>query len=166
LFLTGLHDQQLVYAIKATIPLGQITFENVVDRYQRRCATGESPATLTLDEREDGKVVQSAEEEKHRELEKVYENEEMCERDVNGECEERSVYVVNCMSSMSGVCVLDRESGMWVVGGVSGLCSVGRARRRALPNVPSGNMGVRIHTLQVTLRFFFFQDCCMSRFGS
>jgi len=39
LFLTGLHDVQLMYAIKITIPVNELTFDNVVERYQRCNAT-------------------------------------------------------------------------------------------------------------------------------
>jgi len=39
LFLTGLHDLQLVYAIKSTIPANELTFDNVEERYQRCNAT-------------------------------------------------------------------------------------------------------------------------------
>ena len=39
LFLAGLHDVQLVYAIKSTIPADELTFDNVVERYQRCNAT-------------------------------------------------------------------------------------------------------------------------------
>ena len=34
LFLTGLHDIQLRYAIKSTIPVNELTFDNVVERYE------------------------------------------------------------------------------------------------------------------------------------
>ena len=34
LFLTGLHDVQLMYAIKGTIPVNELTFDNVVERYE------------------------------------------------------------------------------------------------------------------------------------
>ena len=39
LFLTCLHDLQLVYAIKSTIHANELTFDNVVERYQRCNAT-------------------------------------------------------------------------------------------------------------------------------
>jgi hypothetical protein len=103
LFLAGLHDQQLVYTIKATIPLGQLTFESVVDRFQRRCGT-ESPAITTLRQGEDGKEVRFGEEEKkHQEREKVYEDEEKCEGDVNSESEEGRM---NDECEESSVCVV------------------------------------------------------------
>jgi hypothetical protein len=43
LFLAGLHDMQLVYAIKSTIPTDELTFDNVVEIYQRCNATEWGP---------------------------------------------------------------------------------------------------------------------------
>jgi hypothetical protein len=40
LFLTGLHDSQLMYAIKMCFSAGELTFDNVVERYER-CNTTE-----------------------------------------------------------------------------------------------------------------------------
>jgi hypothetical protein len=48
LFLAGLYDSQLVYAIKITIPTNELTFDNVVERYQR-CHATEWGATPTLE---------------------------------------------------------------------------------------------------------------------
>jgi len=39
LFLIGLHDVHLMYAIKSTIPVNELTFDNVVERYERCNAT-------------------------------------------------------------------------------------------------------------------------------
>jgi len=47
LFLTGLHDIQLMCAIKSTIPVNELTFDNVVEHYER-CNGTEWGQVVTL----------------------------------------------------------------------------------------------------------------------
>jgi hypothetical protein len=58
LFLTGLHDSQLMYAIKMSFPAGELTFDNVVERYER-CHTTEWGAAPTCEPGEEDTLIRA-----------------------------------------------------------------------------------------------------------
>jgi hypothetical protein len=58
LFLTGLHDSQLMYAIKMSFPAVELTFDNIIERY-KRCHTTEWCAAPTCEPGEENTLIRA-----------------------------------------------------------------------------------------------------------